>query len=144
MVVDGGITDAMQPIPMADTTGVVFTAGTCPSTAQMMVWCGWTGRDHGTQWGRCLWRSGPSSHSNRPPNVDFYSSMCDFFFLHHVIGIFFDILYPLKLKTMVVSFWERYRIKTLKTAHGFLCSFYFKVLYLLFLIMWMHVDICAP
>lgn len=36
MVVDGGIIDVMQPIQMADTTGVDITAGTWQNMAQMM------------------------------------------------------------------------------------------------------------
>lgn len=77
MVADGGIIDVMQPIQMADTTGVDNTAGTWQNTAQTTEWYGWTGRGPGIRWRRCPWRSGPTSHSNSSKNIDFYSSMCN-------------------------------------------------------------------
>lgn len=40
MVADGGIIDVMQPIQMADTTGVDNTAGTWQNTAQTTEWYG--------------------------------------------------------------------------------------------------------
>lgn len=96
MVVDGGIIDVMQPIQMADTTGVDTTAGTWQNMAQMTVWCGWIGRVPGTQWRRCLWKSGPSSQNNDLLNIDFYSSISNNIFVYYVIGIFFHTLDPSK------------------------------------------------
>lgn len=64
MVVDGGTIVAMQPTPMADTTGEGPTAGIWQNMVQMMVLYGWTGKGHGIQWRRLAWKSSHTSQIN--------------------------------------------------------------------------------
>ena len=132
MVVDGGITDVMQPIPMADTTGVERTPGTWQSTAQTMEWCGWTGRAPGTQWRRCPWRSGLTSQSNSTPDTEYYSSTCNNIFIYHVIRNFFFIPYiSLKLsKCSWCEFSEKvFRTNDIKNSTWFSFIFVTSIVY---------------